>query len=103
MGDIRKWLGGAALALALPLAAGTAMVSPAYANDAAHAVHTWDQTQNRHLQMQQFIRNHSDTSGKYRPDLLRAAVERTHQMQVAPSIGSHPPQLPAVKSPPASH
>ena len=103
MGDFKKWLSGAAVALALPVAAATAMVGQAHASEAANATRTWNQTQNRQQHMQEFIRNHSDTSGKYRPDLMRAAIEHTRQMQVAPSIGSHPPPLPAVKSVPASH
>jgi len=55
-----------------------------------------NETQLRQQHQQEFIRAHSDASGKFRPDLIRAAVERTKQMQVAPSIGAHPHTLPPV-------
>ena len=95
MGGIRKWLGGAAIVLALPLAAATTLVVRARAADnAADGLH--NETPFRQQHMQEFIRAHSDASGKFRPDLIRAAVERTRRMQVAPSIGAHPPAPPAV-------
>jgi hypothetical protein len=92
---IKNWLGGAAIALALPLAAVPALVSPASA-DGPVAGGLENETQFRQQHQQEFIRTHSDTTGKFRPDLIRAAAERTKQMQVAPSIGAHPPALPAV-------
>ena len=45
----------------------------------------------RKLQEKEFLREHSDASGKPRPDLWRKAVEQQKQMQVAPYIGWHPP------------
>jgi hypothetical protein len=39
---------------------------------------------------QQFLREHSDSSGKTRPDLWRKGVEQQKHMQVAPYIGWHP-------------
>lgn len=44
----------------------------------------------RKMQQQEFLREHSDASGKARPDLWRAGVEQQKQMQVAPYIGWHP-------------
>lgn len=45
----------------------------------------------RKLEEKQFLRDHSDASGKPRPDLWRKGVEQQKQMQVAPYIGWHPP------------
>ncbi len=45
----------------------------------------------RKLQQQEFLREHSDASGKPRPDLWRKGVEQQKQMQVAPYIGWTPP------------
>jgi len=44
----------------------------------------------RKLEREEFIREHSDASGKLRPDLWRAGVEQQKHMQVAPYIGWHP-------------
>ncbi|GEM_PF-4505604 len=41
-------------------------------------------------QEKQFLREHSDSSGKSRPDLWRKGVEQQKHMQVAPYIGWHP-------------
>ncbi len=41
-------------------------------------------------QEKQFLREHSDSSGKTRPDLWRKGVEQQKHMQVAPYIGWHP-------------
>jgi hypothetical protein len=97
MGGIRKWFGGAAIVLALPLVAGTALIGQARAADyTAGGLH--NETAFRHQHMQEFIRAHSDTTGKFRPDLIKAASDRTSRMQVAPTIGAHPPKLPPVTS-----
>ena len=45
----------------------------------------------RKLQEKEFLQEHSDASGKPRPDLWRKGVEQQKQMQVAPYIGWHPP------------
>jgi hypothetical protein len=39
---------------------------------------------------QQFLKEHSDSSGKTRTDLWRKGVEQQKHMQVAPYIGWHP-------------
>jgi hypothetical protein len=44
----------------------------------------------RKLQEKEFLQEHSDASGKPRPDLWRKGVEQQKQMQVAPYIGWHP-------------
>lgn len=44
----------------------------------------------RELEKQEFIREHSDASGRLRMDLWRKGVERQKHMQVAPYIGWHP-------------
>ena len=44
----------------------------------------------RQLEKEEFIREHSDVSGKLRPDLWRAGIEQQKHMQVAPYIGWHP-------------
>ncbi|GEM_PF-5105436 len=95
MGDLKKWIGGAAIMLALPVGAAIAPVSQARANSASIGGLT-NETQFRVQHQQEFIRAHSDASGKFRPDLIKAAAERTKRMQIAPSIGSHPPPLPPV-------
>jgi hypothetical protein len=41
----------------------------------------------RKLQGKEFLRAHSDASGKPRPDLWRKGVEQQKHMQVAPYIG----------------
>lgn len=43
----------------------------------------------REQHQQQFLRAHSDATGKVRLDLMSKGVERTKQMQVAPYIGAH--------------
>lgn len=45
----------------------------------------------RKLNEKEFLQEHSDASGKPRPDLWRKGVEQQKQMQVAPYIGWHPP------------
>ncbi len=52
----------------------------------------------RKMQEQEFLRAHSDASGKPRPDLWRKAVEQQKHMQVAPYIGAKP-QAPASSKP----
>jgi hypothetical protein len=54
--------------------------------------------QMREAQKKEFLREHSDASGKPRPDLWRSAVEQQKNMQVAPYIGWHPPSDDAKKS-----
>jgi len=39
----------------------------------------------------EFLKQHSDASGKVRQDLWRKGVQRQKQMQVAPYIGAKPP------------
>lgn len=97
MGGIRKWFGGAAIVLALPLVAAMTMVLQARAADSA-AGGLQNETQLNQQHTQDFIRAHSDTHGTFRPDLIKAASDRTSRMQVAPSIGAHPPKLPPVTS-----
>jgi hypothetical protein len=46
--------------------------------------------QRHQLQQQLFLKEHSDASGKPRPDLWRKGVEEQQQMKVAPYIGWHP-------------
>ena len=101
MGGIKKWLGGAAIVLALPLAAAATLVSQAHADSGSRGG-LENETQLRLQHQQEFTRNHSDTHGKFRPDLIKAAADRTKQMQVAPSIGTHPAVLPPVTKVPAS-
>ncbi len=51
----------------------------------------------RKLQEKEFLQEHSDASGKPRPDLWRKGVEQQKQMQVAPYIGWHPKSADAKK------
>lgn len=46
----------------------------------------------------EFLREHSDASGKPRPDLWRKGIEEQKQMQVAPYIGWHPKSADAKKA-----
>ena len=44
--------------------------------------------QRRETVKQEFIRKHSDSSGRIRPDLWRKGMEHASQMSIAPSIGA---------------
>ena len=48
-----------------------------------------DEQRLRMQHQQEFLRAHSDATGKVRLDLTSKGVERTRQMQVAPYIGAH--------------
>ena len=80
----KRWVTGAAsLALAALVAGG------ALAGDSSGKASNWRQ-QLREQEKKQFLREHSDASGKPRPDLWRKGVEDQKKMQVAPNIGWHP-------------
>jgi hypothetical protein len=53
---------------------------------------------NRKVREQQFLREHSDASGKPRPDVWREGVEQQKNMTVAPYIGWHPSATQSKKS-----
>jgi hypothetical protein len=79
----------AVVVLVLGIAPMTVLRSAAWADPPADSpsAHT---ERNRKLREQQFLREHSDASGKPRPDLWRAGVEQQKNMKVAPYIGWHP-------------
>jgi hypothetical protein len=54
------------------------------------------------MQQQEFLRKHSDASGKPRPDLWREGIEQQKKMQIAPYPGWHPAPGAAEKSPPTA-
>ncbi len=56
----------------------------------------------RKFQRKEYLRQHSDATGKVRPDLELKGVQHMHQMKVAPSIGSHPAAPSAAPSTAAS-
>ncbi|HZC45458.1 MAG TPA: hypothetical protein VE243_03220 [Candidatus Acidoferrum sp.] len=56
----------------------------------------------REMQQKEFLREHSDASGKPRPDLWREGVEQQKKMQVAPYVGWHASADSAKKSPPTT-
>jgi len=43
----------------------------------------------RELKREEYLRQHSDATGKVRPDLELQGVQHMHRMKVAPAIGSH--------------
>lgn len=85
----------AAMALAAMTApAGVTAVwagSSSSAPDNAHPPGPLNREEIRKQREKEFLRQHSDASGKPRPDLWREGVEKQKQMQVAPYIGWHPP------------
>ncbi len=80
----KRWVAAAAsLAFAALLAGG------ALAGDSPGDASNFKK-QLREQEYKQFLRAHSDASGKPRPDLWRAGVEEQKKMPVAPYIGWHP-------------
>ncbi len=63
--------------------------SSSFAGDSSGGASDWKQ-KIREQEQKEFLREHSDASGKPRPDLWRKGVEQQKQMQVAPYIGWHP-------------
>ena len=88
----KRWvIGTASLALAALVAGG------ALAGGSSRKSSNWRQ-QLREQEKKQFLREHSDASGKPRPDLWQKGVEDQKKMQVAPNIGWHPATTGHVKS-----
>ncbi len=79
-----------------------AVASAQTPNDSNSNLNAQKEEQLRKLQEKEFIREHSDASGKLRPDLWRNGIEQQKKMQVAPYIGWHPPSESAAKSSPAA-
>jgi hypothetical protein len=44
----------------------------------------------REDQRKEYLRQHSDATGKVRPDLELKGIQHMHRMSVAPSVGAHP-------------
>jgi len=65
------------------------MASAQNTNDSDTNPHA-EKEQLRKLEKQEFLREHSDASGKPRPDVWRKGIEQQKNMQVAPYIGWHP-------------
>ncbi len=59
-----------------------------FAGDSSGSGSKW--RHRRDEQQKQFLRDHSDASGKPRPDLWWEGVEQQKKLQVAPYIGWHP-------------
>lgn len=88
----KRWVTAAASLAFAALVAGSAI-----GGDSSGKAPNWRQ-QLREQEKKQFLREHSDASGKPRPDLWRKGVEDQKKMQVAPSIGWHPATTGHVKS-----
>jgi len=49
-----------------------------------------NEQEQRHKRQQEYIREHSDRSGKVHPDAYSKGIEHVRQMKVAPYIGAKP-------------
>jgi hypothetical protein len=56
----------------------------------------------RERERKEYLRQHSDATGKVRPDLEIKGVQHMHRMNVAPSIGAHPAAPTSAASPAAA-
>ena len=81
----------ALLAAPFPASIASADATPPLAAPVAPGAPTGlrNEQRTREQHQQQFLRAHSDATGKVRLDLMSKGVERTRQMQVAPYIGAH--------------
>ncbi len=83
----KRWV--LAIAAFVSVIASVAVCGSTFASDSPQGGTEWKQ-QLREQEKKQFLREHSDASGKPRPDLWRKGIEQQKQMQVAPYIGWHP-------------
>jgi len=49
-----------------------------------------NEQEERHKRQQEYIREHSDSSGKVRPGAYAKGIEHVRQMKIAPYIGAKP-------------
>jgi hypothetical protein len=100
-----RWIAAAAFAVAVQSSGGTLAghwsASPAHAQSAGPSAEPSPTTPGkahgllgeqklREAQQKEYLRQHSDATGKIRPDLEFKGVQHMHRMSVAPSVGAHP-------------
>ncbi len=79
---------GGLLALICAAPRAVAAQPPAAAVGSPRGLENEQELRKKH--QEEFLKQHSDASGKVRPDLWRKGVQQQKQMQVAPYIGAKP-------------
>jgi hypothetical protein len=83
------------LAVSLVVLLGVSAIPMAFAQTSNAQDQAQKHQQVREKQQQKFLREHSDASGRPRPDLWRQGMEHARQMPVAANIGARliPPPI----------